>query len=66
MVDGLWLHQDVSAVPPRRRTAFVLFGVGALLILLALGLAFTVWGELAALLGLISFGIGAVFLARDH
>jgi len=43
----------------------VLVGLGPLLILLALGLAFTIFGDLSALLGMASLGAGITILSRS-
>jgi hypothetical protein len=56
-----------SGSPFDRRVGTVsglLIGVGVLLILLTFGLAFTIFGELSAVLGLAFIALGAFWLGR--
>jgi hypothetical protein len=57
-------HPDVAAIPHGRRLGMKLLATVPVLILLTLGLAFTIFGEIAALLALASLVAGVILVAR--
>jgi hypothetical protein len=57
-------HPDVVAMPHGRRRGVWLLAIVPVLILLTLGLAFTIFGEVAALLALVSLVAGVILVAR--
>lgn len=52
------------AVPHGRRLGVRLLALVPVLILLTLGLAFTIFGEIAALFGVVSLVAGTILVAR--
>lgn len=61
-----WLHDLVNEPGVRGRGwAFALFAIGALFAVLTLGLAFSIFGEIAAVLAVASVAAGAFVLTRS-
>jgi hypothetical protein len=59
------LHLGVDAGGQRRGPAYLLIGIGAVLVLLTFALAFTIYGEIAGLLGVASIAAGLLVLVRQ-
>lgn len=44
----------------------ILIGLGVIFVLLALGLAFTIYGQISAVLGVVCVASGIVMILRKH
>ena len=60
----VWFDSRVVAMPHGRPLGLRLLALVPVLILLTLGLAFTIFGEVAALLAVVSLVAGAILVAR--
>jgi hypothetical protein len=60
----MWFYPAVGTVPQGRRLGVRLLAVVPVFVLLTLGLAFTIFGEVAALLALVSLVAGLILVAR--
>jgi hypothetical protein len=60
-----WFDQGVATLPRGRRLGWMLIGLVPVFVLLTIGFAFTIYGEIALLLALISLVGGAIVLASS-